>query len=148
MRRLLEWKSYVPNPYKNKLSYRPSTQGARFLKKDRDSVDCLEIASGEKEIYANTFNSCANLKEVILPDGLERINAFAFAHCTKLQKINLPDSITYIADGAFDGCNSLVVSCTKGSYADQFAVSHGIKVIYTNETFAEDFETYNNLWNK
>lgn len=147
VQQLFEWKLFTPNSYKNKIYHQPSVSGISFSKKEKASVDCVEVVAGEKEVYANTFGYFDNLKEVILPDSLERIGAFAFAHCHSLQKVNLPSSLKYIDDNAFYDCsNSLTVTCDKGSYAEQFAKSKGITIVYTNSSFAEEFETYNNLW--
>ncbi len=54
-----------------------------------------------------TFNSCSQLTEVIIPDGVTSIGVTAFFDCYSLSKITLPNSITSISKGAFSGCSSL-----------------------------------------
>ena len=54
-------------------------------------------------IGSRTFDSCSNLAEVRLPDGLESIGSFAFAACTSLTNIVpfLPASISSIGNRTF-----------------------------------------------
>lgn len=148
MRRLSEW--IKPNSSKNLQTfyYKFSSYGAMVPKKIKELAERIVVESGEKEIFANTFNACKVLEEVILPEGLERISAFAFAHCDRLHTINLPNSISYIASSAFNDCGNLTIHCEQGSYADSFAKDNNIPVVYYNTSFAEDFEVYNNLWTR
>lgn len=123
-------------------------EGGGVAKKVKEKAQRIVITSKVDEIYANTFNSCEELRDVILPETIKRIDNFAFYNCIKLEKINLPSSISFIADGAFDRCDNLTIHCEKGSYAEEFAKGRGIPVSYISysSSFAEDFKTYENLW--
>lgn len=48
-----------------------------------------------------TFSKCKALKQISLPDGLERIEEMAFAE-TGLSKAVLPKDISYVSSDAFD----------------------------------------------
>lgn len=122
-------------------------EGGGVTKKVKEKAQRIVVTSKVDEIYANTFNSCEELRDVILPETIKRIDNFAFYNCIRLEKINLPSGISYIADGAFDRCNNLTIHCENNSYASQFAADHKIPVVYTNtSTVAEDFKIYENLW--
>lgn len=66
----------------------------------------LRLPAGTKQIEAEAFAGEA-WKEVILPEGLERIGEAAFLECTSLERVHLPESLQEIADGAFSSCGSL-----------------------------------------
>ena len=67
-------------------------------------------------IHEKAFSDCENLKEMILPEGVEQIGIAAFEN-TGLEKLSLPDSLTFIADLAFAGCE----------YITWLRLSRGIK---------------------
>lgn len=54
-----------------------------------------------------SLDDCINLKEVILPDGLERLISYAFCSCYNLTKIDLGSRLTYIGDSCFRECSNL-----------------------------------------
>ena len=47
------------------------------------------------------FNGCKDLKEVTLPDGVEKIGNNAFNSCVDLKEITIPDKVTEIGYTAF-----------------------------------------------
>ncbi|OKL23691.1 hypothetical protein BRO51_01285, partial [Metamycoplasma hominis] len=59
-----------------------------------------------KEIGESAFYGCANLKEVILNEGLEKIGAETF-YDTKIESITIPGSVKEIGESAFYGCENL-----------------------------------------
>lgn len=69
----------------------------------------IKLPSKLKVIGKDTFANCEELKEVILPDGLEEIGVLAFGDifdgaCPSLEQINLPSTLKHIDMMAF--CNS------------------------------------------
>ena len=54
------------------------------------------------------FNQCANLKEIVLPDGVTSIGDYAFSHCDALTAIDIPDNVISI-DYAFSHCDALTM---------------------------------------
>ena len=55
----------------------------------------------------NSFYQCGNLREIVLPDGLEDIGEWAFSGCSGLTEITRPSSVRYIGRYAFDECSIL-----------------------------------------
>ena len=51
----------------------------------------------------NAFEGCAQLTEVVLPDGVSEIGHAAFRDCTSLREIDLPDSVVSVGRYAFRG---------------------------------------------
>ena len=59
------------------------------------------------EIPDEAFDSCYNLTNVIIPDGVTTIGYYAFSSCSSLTSVTIPDSVTSIGYSAFSGCSSL-----------------------------------------
>ena len=62
------------------------------------------------KILAGAFQNCAELIEMVIPEGIREIESNIFAGCNKLKLIELPSTVTYIAKGAIPdiGANSYV----------------------------------------
>ena len=68
------------------------------------------------------------VRSVTIPSSVRHIDWFAFSGCTALQSITIPSSVLSIDYGAFDYCpKTLTVKCEKGSYAEAYAKSWGMK---------------------
>jgi hypothetical protein len=81
------------------------------------------VAIGETAIRGSA------VKKLTIPEGITHIDWFAFADCRSLSEIHISSSVIEIGHGAFDGCSSsLVIICSKDSYAERFAISWGIRV--------------------
>ena len=59
-------------------------------------------------IRDNAFYECDSLRQIALPDTIEKIGHHCFYACTSLESVQLPDSISEIGDGCFCGCTGLV----------------------------------------
>ena len=59
------------------------------------------------EIGKSMFYSCANLKEIVLPDGATSIGYEAFYNCDALTTVTIGDGVTSIGDYAFQYCDAL-----------------------------------------
>lgn len=80
-----------------------------------------------KSIGESAFQGTA-IRSVILPSTVKHIDWFAFSGCITLESITIPASVTAIEYGAFQNCSgSLKIICDKGSYAESFAQSWGIR---------------------
>lgn len=67
------------------------------------TLDNLPVVAVEK----NTFADNATLKQVTLPESVEKIESGAFKNCTALTTVKLSDKLTEIGDYAFTGCTAL-----------------------------------------
>ena len=88
--------------------------------------------TGPKTYHANTigpfsFDSCTNLKEFIIPDGVECIDR-AFYDCTNLEQIRIPGSVKSIIF-PFERCPKLTIHAPVGSYAEQYAKENNIPFV-------------------
>lgn len=70
------------------------------------------------EIRDNAFYKCTSLKEITLPESLEKMGHHCFFECTSLEKIVIPDSTAEIGMGCFDGCSAL----SEVTLSENFAV--------------------------
>lgn len=69
--------------------------------------ETFNFSSNLKKIGMRAFYYAENLKEVILPEGLEIICDDAFMGCRELQELRIPDSVKTIEGGLLDGCSSV-----------------------------------------
>ncbi len=83
------------------------------------------IGDGVTHIGDNAFFGCDNLESVTIPDGpngVTSIGGGAFINCTSLVDIAIPGSVTSIGNAAFYGCNSL----------ESIVIPDGVGVINSN----------------
>ena len=72
-------------------------------------MELIKLPPALKTIEENTFNSCANLKNIYFSEGLEKIDAFAFSE-SGLERAEFPASLRTIAQGAFSHCRYLNIA--------------------------------------
>ena len=59
-------------------------------------------------IYShNLYINDAEVKDLVIPNGVTSIGKTVFAYCSGLTSVTIPNSVTSIGDGAFEGCSSL-----------------------------------------
>ena len=82
------------------------------------------LAIGDRAFLDN-----AKITSVTIPKTVTSIGWFAFSGCVSLETIVIPATVETISYGAFQNCPStLTVTCASGSYAEQYAISYGIRV--------------------
>ncbi len=102
---------------------------------DAQNIFILEKLDGYTitEIGNNAFHYCDSPTSITLPNSLTSIGDYAFSFCHSLSSIVIPESVIEISDTAFSGCiSSLTIEGKKGSYAEQYANSHGIPFTEVN----------------
>jgi len=80
----------------------------------------LEIGGSLSFIKPYAFENCASMVSYQIPDGVNAIGEYAFLNCSGLKSMVIPERISYIGFGAFDGCDNLVLTVSKGSYAEVY----------------------------
>lgn len=65
------------------------------------------IPQSVTQIGRGAFDSCGNLKSIILPERLTDIKGYAFYDCRSLQNIDFPQNLKTIGEYAFTSCSSL-----------------------------------------
>lgn len=73
-------------------------------------IDIPDIIDGCRvtEIGDNAFYECTTLRNIILPDTIDKIGHHAFYACSSLENIIIPDTVTDIGISCFCGNSSLV----------------------------------------
>ena len=88
------------------------------------------IPQSLSSIRQETFAGAA-FTSVDLDNGkLKLIAEKAFAGCEKLCFVHIPESVTSIDDTAFQNCDNLIIVCTIGSEASDFAYRNGFMAVY------------------
>ena len=95
------------------------------------SLTSINIPSSVTSIEIGVFVGCTSLKSVTIPNSVTSIGYYAFENCSSLTSVNIPSSVTSIGVGAFDGCTNLTIYCEQGSYAETYARTNNIPIVYT-----------------
>ena len=70
----------------------------------------IVIGDGVTTIGKGAFAGCSSLSAVTIPDSMTLIDATAFADCTSLTRVTIPASVTRIGNAVwnvFEGCSAL-----------------------------------------
>lgn len=81
---------------------------------ERANIRELVIEEGLTSVGDGAFHGCSNLQKVTLPSGITQIGDNAFAYCSALQEVALPDSLTSIGDGAFQRSSLTAIDFPEG----------------------------------
>ncbi len=82
----------------------------------------------EKEAFQGS-----NMQYVILSDNVQAINDYAFQNCENLSFIDIPSSVTVFGQDIFAGCPNVIIRCTEGSPAHQYALNESISFMIVEE---------------
>lgn len=102
----------------------------RKMFKDCKSLEGYRMGLTASTVGEEAFANCINLQSAIMKKGVVKIESGAFAGCSNLLSVKLTNNVTDIADDAFDACNRVTFYCNTGSYAEEYAKQHGIKVVH------------------
>jgi len=119
----------------------------------------VKLPTSAKVIEANAFSGCSNLREVVIPEGIEAINGKyndngAFENCGTLTTIQFPEGMTSIGTSAFKSCRNLKAvafpstlitidgnafdSCPIVSVSlPEHLISIGVNAFYSNSSLTE-----------
>lgn len=75
--------------------------------RNKGSLVSVTIPDSVTLIGYSAFDSCSNLKSVVIGKSVETISDYAFRYCKRLEKIVIPDSVKKIGSSAFFGCENL-----------------------------------------
>lgn len=68
----------------------------------------------------------SSIVSVHLPEGLTNLYSRTFEDCHSLTEVYIPNSVSSIEDGCFTRAENVVIYCSAGSVAHQFAISNNI----------------------
>ena len=78
------------------------------------------------------FDNCTALKNLSLPNSLQKIGSYAFYGCSSLTSVNIPSSVTTIGYCCFNGCDKL--STIKVSPANPYFSTDGKAIFNKDKT--------------
>lgn len=95
----------------------------------RDLVDGKYVVPSDvTEIDRKVFNSCSELKQIIIHEGIKEIKYATFALCKNLESVILPDSIEEIGLEAFVGCGIEYIELPKNLKMIGYNAFYGTKL--------------------
>ena len=114
----------------------------------RADIKAVVIEEGVTSIGDNAFNECSSLTSVSIPNSVTSIGEFAFISCSSLKSFSIPNSVTNIGLFSFYSCSSLKyvdvnaeTPPTLGSRAFNFNAD-GRKICVPNSSV----DTYKERW--
>ena len=72
----------------------------------KNSLETVELHNGVVEIGERAFVG-TNIKQIKIPDGIERIGEYAFLWCTALSSMRMPPLLESLPAGVLEGCLNL-----------------------------------------
>lgn len=81
-------------------------------------------------IEDEAFYGCT-FRAVEVPDSVYSIGSKAFSNCSNLTQIVIPSSVVIITEDAFDSSPNVVIFCSKGSVAEEYAIENGFAYVTT-----------------
>lgn len=97
-----------------------------------ESLTTINLPNAIQTIQLGAFSGCTSLTSINIPKNVTRIDYNTFENCTSLTSIIIPKTVSFIDDGAFNGCTNLTIYCEQGSYAETYAKTINIPVVYTD----------------
>jgi len=87
----------------------------------------VEISNSVTDIDGWAFRLCDKLESVTMGNNVVNIGDSVFYECVCLKKVDVPDSVEKIGDTAFYSRRGIMVECSEGSYAEQYAKENKLK---------------------
>ena len=106
------------------------------------------IPEGVTSIGGSAFEDCSGLTSINIPNSVTSIGWSAFWGCSGLTSINIPKGVTSIGGFAFALCDNLTIYGTSGSFAETYAIQHGIPFIIQSACNYGDLNNDNKIDSK
>ena len=94
-----------------------------------EALSSVTLGSSLKKINSQTFYGCTSLPSIVIPYNVESIGDSAFVNCTSFTAITIPRKTTSIASNAFSYPKKMTIYAPRGTYAQEYAASKGIKFV-------------------
>src|SRR5699024_3865910 len=83
-------------------------ESKRFQSDSRFPQDgVLRVPDGTRVILDFAYRRRANIRRLVIPEGVTEIGVSAFQYCENLETVSLPGTLRIIGWYAFEGCHSL-----------------------------------------
>ena len=90
----------------------------------------VTIPGNVKKVMGEAFRDCKYLTNVTIEEGVEELGGEVFAMSRNIQSLDLPSSIKSIyAWGVLPVSRLIPITAPKGSYAENWFISHGYKSV-------------------
>ena len=76
------------------------------------NLTSIKLPSTLVDLGKHSFVSCQNLEKIEIPEGIKIVPEFTFKDNKKLREVHLPNSLEKIERGAFIGCGKLAIITT------------------------------------
>ena len=94
----------------------------------------LRLPEGLTEVEESAFEGSGGFMKAVLPQSTEGTGERAFSLCPNMAAVEIPAACQTIAEDAFCGVpTGLVVVCDSGSFAQEYAETHGFVVALKDE---------------
>lgn len=80
----------------------------------------IDIPEGVTKIANGTFDGCHNLNTIKLPNSLKNIGDNAFKNCTNIKKMVIPKNVSHISNNSFAGAKQDGIDTSKNQYSQKF----------------------------
>ena len=91
------------------------------------ALKTIKLPSTVKTLGRNMFEESA-IESIVIPDGVEEIPSYMFYRATALKSVTIPDSVKTFGKSIFYKHDAdLVINCTAGSAAEEYAKANSIK---------------------
>ena len=80
------------------------------------------------------FSWCDHLAYIEIPETVTEIGTRTFEDCHDLTSITLPESIAYIGNNVCDSCPNLIITVSRGSYAEEYCEENELAYVYDDVT--------------
>ena len=98
----------------------------------RENLTEITLPNSVTSIGEGAFSDCECLERVHLPDTLTYIGLVAFECCYSLTEITVPDSVTEIGFYAFPDSEELIITVSRGSYAESYCIENDLDYSYAD----------------
>ena len=99
--------------------------GKGAFKGNEDIVEVFFVLTDISRIGASAFESCKNLKTVVMSGSTKTVGSRAFAKCASLRDVFFPRPVVQIDPKAFKGDKGLTFYSWANSDAEAYAKKHG-----------------------
>ena len=94
-----------------------------------ENLKNVMLPKGINTIEYCAFQGCNSIKSIGIPYGVSKIDFSAFSGCTSLETIRLPYSITDFGTDVFKYCVNMTAVIDSNSYALEYAINNNIPYV-------------------